>query len=102
MSSLLIRPIIQVLKKIIEDLESDKYTCNDQELSQVLEELSQFNNTTRMSKAQAYEYLGISRASFDNYVKIGLIPKGEKTSGFKELSWKKEVIEQAAKDIRNQ
>nr|DAM09941.1 MAG TPA: excisionase [Caudoviricetes sp.] len=31
-----------------------------------------------MSKIQACDYLGISRATFDNYVKNGWIPKGYK------------------------
>ena len=40
-----------------------------------------------MSKIQACDYLGVSRATFDNYVKNGWIPKGYKQDGFKELSW---------------
>lgn len=32
----------------------------------------------RMSKIQACDYLGVSRATFDNYVKNGWIPKGYK------------------------
>jgi len=42
-----------------------------------------------MSKIQAYDYLGVSRATFDNYVRDGFIPKGTKQEGFKELSWSK-------------
>lgn len=30
-----------------------------------------------------------SRATFDNYVRDGFIPKGIKQEGFKELSWNK-------------
>ena len=33
------------------------------------------------------ERAGISRATFDNYVRAGKIPKGEHAIGFKELSW---------------
>lgn len=40
----------------------------------------------RMSKIQACDYLGVSRATFDNYVRDGFIPKGIKQEGFKELS----------------
>lgn len=29
-----------------------------------------------MSKTQAADYLGVSRATFDNYVRDGFIPKG--------------------------
>ena len=47
----------------------------------------------RMSKIQACDYLGISRATFDNYVRNGWIPKGEKQDGFKELSWMKSDLD---------
>ena len=39
----------------------------------------------RMSKYQACEYLKISRATFDNYIANGWIPKGIHQQGFKEL-----------------
>ena len=42
-----------------------------------------------MSKIQACDYLGISRATFANYVKTGWIPKAYKYDGFTELSWMK-------------
>lgn len=42
-----------------------------------------------MSKVLCCEYLGISRSTFDNLVKNGLIPKGEKIEGFVELIWHK-------------
>ena len=42
-----------------------------------------------MSKIQSCEYLGVSRATFDNLVRSGFIPKGRKQEGFKELSWSK-------------
>ncbi len=36
------------------------------------------NPDYRMSKVQACDYLGVSRATFDNYVRDGFIPKGIK------------------------
>lgn len=47
----------------------------------------------RMSKIQACDYLGVSRATFDNYVKNGWIPRGVKQDGFKELSWMKSDLD---------
>ena len=47
----------------------------------------------RMSKVQACDYLGVSRATFDNYVRDGFIPKGIKQEGFKELSWQKSDLD---------
>ena len=40
------------------------------------------NPDYRMSKVQACDYLGVSRATFDNYVRDGFIPKGVKQEGF--------------------
>lgn len=41
----------------------------------------------------ACDYLGVSRATFDNYVRDGLLPKGIKEDGFKELSWNKSDLD---------
>lgn len=46
-----------------------------------------------MSKVMACDYLGVSRATFDNYVRNGFIPKGIKEDGFKELSWNKSDLD---------
>ena len=48
----------------------------------------------RLSKYQACRYLNMSRATFDNYVRYGKLPKGEKQQGFKELSWKKKDLDE--------
>ena len=45
-----------------------------------------------LSKIEAAEYLGISRATFDNYIVQGKLPKGRKRPGFKELSWNKQEL----------
>lgn len=42
-----------------------------------------------LSKAQACDYLKVSRSTFDQMIRNGLIPKGEKHRGLKELTWKK-------------
>lgn len=47
----------------------------------------------RMSKVMACDYLGVSRATFDNYARNGFIPKGIKEDGFKELSWNKSDLD---------
>ena len=40
-----------------------------------------------MNKTQAADYLGVSRATFDNLVKEGKIPTGKHVIGFKEKRW---------------
>ena len=43
----------------------------------------------KLSKYQAIRFLGISRATFDNYITRGLLPKGMEQQGFKEKFWYK-------------
>lgn len=52
----------------------------------------------RLSKYQACRYVGLSRASFDNYVRFGSLPKGIKQQGFKELFWTKKSLDEFLKD----
>lgn len=47
----------------------------------------------RLSKYEACRYLNISRATFDNYVRAGKIPRGKKIAGFKELSWSRKELD---------
>lgn len=45
------------------------------------------NKDERINKQRACEYVGVSRATFDRMVKIGKMPMGKHTAGWKELSW---------------
>lgn len=53
-----------------------------------------------MSKYQAYHHLGISRATFDNYVREGKLPRGKKVAGFKELMWTQRDLDKAIKECQ--
>ena len=51
-----------------------------------------------MNKTEAADYLGVSRATFDNYVREGKIPKGTHQAGFKELSWSQKDLDSFIKE----
>lgn len=77
-----------ILQKFIDDIDADNCNLTLEQQSKIISMLSNIANPDqRMSKIQACEYLGVSRATFDNYVRDGFIPKGIKQEGFKELSW---------------
>lgn len=79
-----------LLKKFIDDIDSGNCNMTTEQQSKIISVLSNIANPDqRMSKIQACDYLGVSRATFDNYVRDGFIPKGIKQEGFKELSWHK-------------
>lgn len=46
-----------------------------------------------MSKEMACNYLNMSRSRFDDKIREGLIPKGRKRVGFKELVWWKDELD---------
>lgn len=81
---------ITLLQKFIDDIDADNCNITMEQQSKIISVLSNIANPDqRMSKIQACDYIGVSRATFDNYVKDGFIPKGIKQEGFKELSWNK-------------
>lgn len=79
-----------VLQKFIDDIDTGNTNVTQEEQSKILSLLCDIvDKDQRMSKIQSADYLGVSRATFDNLVKDGFIPKGRKQDGFKELSWSK-------------
>lgn len=90
------------LIKAIRDLLVDRINAIDAGTSKIDEETAMeimevVNNVTnkskRISKYKACEMLHISRATFDNYVREGKLPRGEHAIGFKELLWSIKDIE---------
>ena len=84
---------IKLLQELIDDIKNDKYECDNEQIETTLNLLKGLRNDKIFSKSQACSYLNVSRSTFDNYIRNGLIPKGEKRLGFKELSWKKEDLD---------
>ena len=54
----------------------------------------------RMSKAMACDYLNLSRSRFDDLVREGKLPKGRKATGFKELCWYRDELDEYIKRLK--
>ena len=88
------------LLKIVEDIEAGNSNLTEEEEIEVAKLLKKFTIKDRpMSKYEAYTYLGISRAKFDNLVREGKLPQGKKQQGFKELSWTKKELDKYTKQF---
>ena len=90
------RKIIRaILQKFIDDLDSDNTNIDYEQECEILRLLSNVNigQENEMNKTQAADYLGVSRATFDNYVRDGFIPKGKQVGSFKELRWYKSDLD---------
>lgn len=84
----------QLLVKLIDDIDADNTHLEEDDMLEIIDKLKELRKKEIVfSKYQAYTYLNISRATFDNKVRNGEIPKGIKIQGFKELRWKKSDLE---------
>lgn len=95
----MIKLLRKYLVNLIEDIDADNTNITEEEaikLCGIVKEVTRKDE--RMSKYKAYTYLNVSRATFDNYVAQGLLPKGTKEIGYKELSWYKKDLDKFIKD----
>ena len=84
----MIKAIRGVLEDIIKKIDSGNSNIDEETALSIMKTIDDSTNMNkRISKYKACQLLHISRATFDNYVREGKIPKGEHTIGFKELSW---------------
>ena len=79
-----------LLVSMVNDIKCGNSNASDEELLDCIEVVKKITRKDEpLSKYQAYTYLNISRAKFDNLVREGRLPKGQKVAGFKELRWYK-------------
>lgn len=85
----------KVLEEAIDNIDAGNSNHSDDELDDIISSLTKLNRgIKRISKREACErILHCSPSSFDNYIKLGLIPRGHKEYGFKELSWSEKDFE---------
>lgn len=95
------RIIRNLLQGIIDDLDAGNTNINEEEAIEVAKVISELRKDNGISKYAACEYLNVSRATFDNYVREGKIPKGKHEIEFKELRWYKKDLDKFIEESRN-
>ena len=89
----MINLIRSLLQKCIDRIDAGNSNLSADEEMKVIELLKKYTNKDRkLSKYQSCEYLNMSRANFDKYIREGKIPKGKKEVGFKELFWEESEL----------
>lgn len=91
----MLKIIRTILQKWIDDIDADNSNLSYQQQCDIIRLMSNVNigQENEMNKTQAADYLGVSRATFDNYVRDGFIPKGKQVGNFKELRWYKSDLD---------
>ena len=96
----MLQVIKRLLLKIVDDIDAGNSEMSEKELYEVTDLLKRYNFRDKyISKYQAFTYLNISRAKFDNLVKEGILPRGKKVEGFKELQWSLKEIKEYGKKV---
>ena len=94
--------IKKLLLNIIDNIDSGNSNISEDEAIEIIDNIKRLTDRTqRLSKYSACRYLNVSRATFDNYVREGKLPRGKKEAGFKELSWDRKDLDELVKKCNN-
>lgn len=86
--------MLKVIRSLLY-IDAGNSNITEGEAIEIVDNLRRFTDKEkRLSKYAACEYLNVSRATFDNYVREGKLPRGKHEIGFKELSWNKKTLDE--------
>ena len=91
----MLKVIRDTFQKFVDDIDANNTNLSYEQQCNLIRVLSNVDSgqDNEMNKTQAADYLGVSRATFDNYIKDGFIPKGKQIGHFKELRWYKSDLD---------
>ena len=89
----MLKLIRKLLLKLVDDIDTGNSNIDEEEQKEILDILNRIHSN-RLSKESACKYLNMSRATFDNLVRDGKLPRGKKEVDFKELSWTKHELDE--------
>lgn len=88
--------VVKYLREAADKIEGGNSEISESEAVDILGVVSH----QVMSRAQACSYLNLSRARFDELVRLGKLPKGKKRVGFKEITFYKDELDKAMLKIK--
>lgn len=98
----MIKIIRSLLQNCIDRIDAGNSSITEEEGIEVIDILKRFTDKDKkLSKYQACDYLNVSRATFDRYIKEGIIPKGKKEAGFKEIFFLESDLRKVLKTHKN-
>lgn len=95
--------IINLLETLLDNFKADNTNISEEEMFTIAKCLSEINTVqkTEYCRTEAYKYLRISRSSFDNKVREGILPKGIKIAGKGPIWYKKDLDAYVNKEKKN-
>ena len=92
--------VAKMMREVADKIDAGTCEMSESEAMEIMGVLSHQS----MSKDEAFSYLNLSRSRFDELVRLKQLPKGRKRSGYKELTWYRDELDDAVrkmKDVKN-
>jgi predicted DNA-binding transcriptional regulator AlpA len=90
----MINIIKNLLLKIVDDIDADNTNISEEDQKTIIDVIKNLTDKTKtVNKYKACNLLRVSRATFDNYIRAGKLPKGIKEAGSTELRWEIKTLE---------
>lgn len=86
------KTLITLVENMLNNMKAGNSNIDEEgelELISVIQKIT----SPELTKLEAADYIGKSRATFDNYIKMGFIPEGTKRRGSSVLFWRKSDLD---------
>lgn len=93
----LIKRLTKVMRETADKLDAGNSELSESEAMDIMSVLCHES----LSKAQACMYLNTNRSDFDKDVRRGVLPRGRKVTGYKELRWYKDELDEAIRKLKD-
>lgn len=88
----MIEVLRNLFQQLINDIDSGNSNISEEDQQKIIDFIQEITSP-ELSKVESANYIGVCRATFDNYISKGWIPKGHKRQGFNELRWYKSDLD---------
>lgn len=90
-----------LLRAFADKIDAGNSNLNETEALELVDLVKHFTDREELiTKYEACKYLNISRATFDNYVRAGKLPKGKKKIGSTAEFYTKKELDECVKELR--
>lgn len=89
--------LIDLVEQMLNNMKSGNSNISEEGQLELIDVIHKITSP-ELNKIEAADYIGVCRATFDNYVNKGLIPVGRKRQNSKELHWCKSDLDKYLKN----
>lgn len=97
----ILKVLSRLLRTLADEIDTGNSNLNEKEALELVDVIKYYTDREELiSKYEACKYLNVSRATFDNYVRAGKIPRGKKRIGFTALFYSKKDLDKFIKETK--